>query len=685
MDTSETTMQQLEQLLEEMGTAHEQWLAKIESKLQMTQTLLEEARLSVAPPKENLESQELQLVREELSHYKARVSELEQELQEEKQRAVSLEKEEELASLLEQKNEQLNTLYSDNARLKQELFEMEAHRQNELLLEQQARELRKEVEERDFLLERLQQDLTSAQEAVILTNELEAQKQENEALVAFLQERQSLIEQLQQQLEDAQKQLTHKQSLEHHITQQNQEIANLGQQIEEYRSVISEKDSLIESLRSSLDEQEEKIQHRTNELQQALAKNEAFAVLEQDLQSREAYIAEIEQRLADAKALEDTLNHALEAAKDETKHLLSQQKETADRLASRDQDIEVLRSELALARQEREEFQKKSEVLTNELDIFRLDRQSVLSELEEARSKIAAMEHTIEKLTAEKEALQLQLVQDRDSIENAQKLQLLIEQRNNQLDELQNRFSLVDEEKAKLALQIKMLMGQIESLEFQKEEIESLRGNVAKLEEQLTEERNQVLRLKAEIASLKAQKEERREAPEHSKPAEPKPTPVDFEVEKGRRGQKRFLGELLLNAGVLTQEQLDIALSIKAKDPRRRLGTILNDLGYATEEVIAAAISAQLRVRFISDIEREIDLGVSQLVPAHLVNKHRCVPVSLNAGILIVAMANPLDLIAIEDIEIATRMQVEAAIATPSKIDAIIARYYTKESLSSAF
>ena len=109
------------------------------------------------------------------------------------------------------------------------------------------------------------------------------------------------------------------------------------------------------------------------------------------------------------------------------------------------------------------------------------------------------------------------------------------------------------------------------------------------------------------------------------------------------------------------------------------MGSVLVELGYATEEVVAAALAAQLRMRFIENVQQELDPGVLQFVPPHIARNHRCVPISLNAGTLVVAMANPLDLIAIEDIEIATNARVEPVVSPPTDIDAAIARYYQRD------
>lgn len=66
--------------------------------------------------------------------------------------------------------------------------------------------------------------------------------------------------------------------------------------------------------------------------------------------------------------------------------------------------------------------------------------------------------------------------------------------------------------------------------------------------------------------------------------------------EPPRRGRRRFLGEMLISAGVITQEQLDDVLLRQKKEKGARLGRLLVDLGYATEVQITEAIAEQLNV-----------------------------------------------------------------------------------------
>lgn len=138
-------------------------------------------------------------------------------------------------------------------------------------------------------------------------------------------------------------------------------------------------------------------------------------------------------------------------------------------------------------------------------------------------------------------------------------------------------------------------------------------------------------------------------------------------------GHKRRMGDILVEAGVLTQEQLEDALVQQESDPHRRFGAIVVERGYTTEEAVARILAAQLRLPYVSLLPGTYDASVPRLISAHLARLHKAVPIRQQTGVLTVAMANPLDLIAIEDIEIASRCRVEPVVATKSGIEGLLA------------
>jgi type IV pilus assembly protein PilB len=138
-----------------------------------------------------------------------------------------------------------------------------------------------------------------------------------------------------------------------------------------------------------------------------------------------------------------------------------------------------------------------------------------------------------------------------------------------------------------------------------------------------------------------------------------------------------MIGEIFLNAGVVTPGQLDEALAIQDSErPVRRLGEILVSLGHTQEVEVAQALARQRRLKFLSLEPGSINADAAHLISGRLAEMHMCIPVREHDGDLIVAMENPLDLIAIEDVERASERRVRPAVSTISAIQAAIANVY---------
>ena len=136
------------------------------------------------------------------------------------------------------------------------------------------------------------------------------------------------------------------------------------------------------------------------------------------------------------------------------------------------------------------------------------------------------------------------------------------------------------------------------------------------------------------------------------------------------------VGKILVEAGVITVEQLDEALNAQRKTPNARLGAILVKLGFASEETVARALAFQRNVEFIRLRPDMVDVAATKLVNGRLAEHHCCMPLEVREGRLVLAMVNPLDLIAIEDVERASERPVEPVVATASDINSSIRHYY---------
>jgi type IV pilus assembly protein PilB len=135
------------------------------------------------------------------------------------------------------------------------------------------------------------------------------------------------------------------------------------------------------------------------------------------------------------------------------------------------------------------------------------------------------------------------------------------------------------------------------------------------------------------------------------------------------------LGELLVREKLISLQQLR-----QAQDEQRRtgqnLGATLAKLGYISDGEITNFLSAQYRVPAVNLDEYEIDQEVLKLVSREVCDKHKIIPVSRAGSSLIMAMADPTNLHAIDDIKFLTGFNVEPVVASETAISAAVERYY---------
>ena len=149
--------------------------------------------------------------------------------------------------------------------------------------------------------------------------------------------------------------------------------------------------------------------------------------------------------------------------------------------------------------------------------------------------------------------------------------------------------------------------------------------------------------------------------------------------------RRKRLGDILIDGGAITQEQLNIGLA-KQKETGKKLGEVLVKAGITTEEAIAVALSNQLGYEIIDLSEVEPDGVIKDLVDERILKKHNVLPFEispLSPNILRVAMSDPKDLSAIDDISIITNLNVEPYIATFKSISMALDRIYGQTELES--
>ncbi|MEA5115874.1 MAG: type IV-A pilus assembly ATPase PilB [Geobacteraceae bacterium] len=141
--------------------------------------------------------------------------------------------------------------------------------------------------------------------------------------------------------------------------------------------------------------------------------------------------------------------------------------------------------------------------------------------------------------------------------------------------------------------------------------------------------------------------------------------------------QPSRMGELLVRSNLITKEQLQKALEEqKNSGGQLRLGTILIKDGYISEPELTAFLSKQYSVPSINLADFDIDPAVVKLIPVEVVQKYQAIPVNRSGSTLILAMSDPSNIFAIDDIKFMTGYNVEVVVASDSGIKSAIDRFY---------
>ena len=142
--------------------------------------------------------------------------------------------------------------------------------------------------------------------------------------------------------------------------------------------------------------------------------------------------------------------------------------------------------------------------------------------------------------------------------------------------------------------------------------------------------------------------------------------------------KKIRIGDMLVEAGVITPEDLQRGLELQKKSGRK-LGETLVEEGIVSDETLATLLAEQLGMEMVDIQSISIPEDVLNLVPQHMLRSKKMIPYAIDPGnmnVLLVAMADPMDFSAMDDISIITNYQVEPAIATQQSIMVALDRLY---------
>jgi len=136
-----------------------------------------------------------------------------------------------------------------------------------------------------------------------------------------------------------------------------------------------------------------------------------------------------------------------------------------------------------------------------------------------------------------------------------------------------------------------------------------------------------------------------------------------------------LIGQVLIDEGIITQEQLEAGLKEQQKC-QDLICTTLVKLGFASEEKVFNALSRHLNIPYIKLKNLDIDSLIIQKVPAKFASHYKIIPVEFKDNYLIIAMADPLDIRTLDDIRLLLGIEVKGVLASESEIQEAIHKYY---------
>jgi len=139
---------------------------------------------------------------------------------------------------------------------------------------------------------------------------------------------------------------------------------------------------------------------------------------------------------------------------------------------------------------------------------------------------------------------------------------------------------------------------------------------------------------------------------------------------------EQSLGTVLIEKGIVTEEQVTEALEIQSNKPNMRLGDVLIEMGAATPEEIYEALAESLGYKFVDIRTIRVPAEAIEAVPRSIARKYRLVPLGEDDGVLVVAITDPFDLSAMDNLRFYLDRDVRCVLATPEAVNEAIERYY---------
>ena len=142
-----------------------------------------------------------------------------------------------------------------------------------------------------------------------------------------------------------------------------------------------------------------------------------------------------------------------------------------------------------------------------------------------------------------------------------------------------------------------------------------------------------------------------------------------------RRINNKPLGELLMDRGIINQAQMEQGLEVQ-REKGGLIGEILVGLGFVKEDDIAQALTAQYGFPYLPLGNYDVDTEITSIIPGRVARQYLLVPIEKIGNNLTLAMSNPLNVQAIEDVELLSGCSVQTFVSTSSDIKKAIEKYY---------
>jgi type IV pilus assembly protein PilB len=139
--------------------------------------------------------------------------------------------------------------------------------------------------------------------------------------------------------------------------------------------------------------------------------------------------------------------------------------------------------------------------------------------------------------------------------------------------------------------------------------------------------------------------------------------------------EKKRLGDILLQAGMITADQLTVAIEVQQKT-KERLGKSLIRLGFITEENLIKTLAHQLKLNYVNLKEEKLDPLLIHLIPEKVARRHLVLPLTKMGQVLLVAMADPLNIFALDDLAFKTGLEIEPVIASEQDLLTALDTFY---------